>query len=522
VPARPDPSTAADEPSAGLRAYLLVTAFLAGAAVLVVEILGAKMLTPYFGTSHYVWTAQIGITLLSLAAGYWLGGRVAHRPDGLALVYGGLAGAAVWLAGTVAFREPLAYACLRLPLAAGSLAAAAALFFVPLALMAMVGPCFVRTLTASLHTMGREVGRMSALSTVGSVTGVMLASYVLIPNLRDSVAMLGTCALLLGLTAMYFARWHRRGGAAVLAAAGAAALLGAAALRIEALRSWGVFREVDRANSHFGLLQVLEEPATRRRLLANDFLVQNTYDPASGRSLSLFTEMLHGLSRAYTPRLETALCLGLGVGIVPMRLAAEGVRVDAVEINPDVVPLAERWFGFRRDAVNLHLDDARHFLRVTTNRYDTVQLDAFLGDSCPTHLMSREAFAAMRGRLTPDGTLVINTFAATAPGRDFFAGSLQKTLAAVFRSVVIHPGRNGNTFFVASDRTPLTVVHPPDPAADVPPPLAPLYADTFAAAVREPLPGGLVLTDAFNPVEFRDAAQREQLRRALALGMAAR
>ena len=63
----------------GLRRYLYITAALTGAAIMIVEILGAKMLSPYLGMSHFVWTAQIAVTLVALASGYYVGGRLADR-----------------------------------------------------------------------------------------------------------------------------------------------------------------------------------------------------------------------------------------------------------------------------------------------------------------------------------------------------------------------------------------------------------------------------------------------------------
>ena len=69
-------SSASPSPSGGLRFYLYVTAGVTGAAIMIVEILGAKMLAPFFGTSHFVWTAQIAVTLVALAAGYYAGGRL--------------------------------------------------------------------------------------------------------------------------------------------------------------------------------------------------------------------------------------------------------------------------------------------------------------------------------------------------------------------------------------------------------------------------------------------------------------
>src|SRR2546421_691873 len=122
-----------------------------GAAIMVVEILGAKMLSPYVGLSHFVWTAQIAVTLEALACGYYVGGRMADRSQNLAWLYWAILGAAAYLALTVLICEPVAYWCLDFKsLAVGSLLASMILFFVPLALLAITGPFLVRVITSSL------------------------------------------------------------------------------------------------------------------------------------------------------------------------------------------------------------------------------------------------------------------------------------------------------------------------------------------------------------------------------------
>lgn len=490
-----------------------------GAVVLVVEILGAKMLTPWFGSSLFVWTAQISITLLALAAGYYLGGWAADRYRRAGLVYLGLVGAAAYLALAVVVRTSLAAACLGLGLALGSMVASFALFFVPLTFLAAVGPYFVRLLAASVEGVGRVVGRLSALGTVGSVLGVVVTSYLLIPYVGDSAAMLGTAGALIALAGTYFACWRDRDPGAGLAAAGAvvAFALGAAAVRQEGEASYQHHVQLDRANSHFGSMVVLESKDGRRRFYLNDLLVQNSYDPIGRRSASMFTYALYHLSKGYTRDFRRALCLGMGVGIVPRRLADDGLAVDVVEINPAVVPLAQRWFDFNPAAVNLVIDDARHFLRVATNRYDTIHLDAFLGDSSPSHLMTQEAFQEMARLLLPGGTLVINAFGDLDPGRDFLATSLHRTLRSVFPAVAVHGSPGGNMFFVASVQAPLEF-RAPASLNEVHPYVRPDVEAALAGPLTVPPERGLVMTDDFNPVDYFDAPNRERTRRILARG----
>jgi len=156
---------------------------------MVVEILGAKMLSPFVGMSHFVWTAQIAVTLVALACGYYAGGRLADRSQRLARLYYAILGAAVYLVLTVLICKPVAYWCLDFNLAIGSLLASAILFFVPLALLAMTGPFLVRTITSTVAGVGGNVGRLTSISTLGSFAGTILIGYLVIPLLPNSVTM---------------------------------------------------------------------------------------------------------------------------------------------------------------------------------------------------------------------------------------------------------------------------------------------------------------------------------------------
>lgn len=509
--------------SKGLRNYLYVTAAITGAAVLVVEILGAKMLSPYVGTSHFVWTAQIATTLVALATGYFIGGKLADKSPRIGTLYVCILVAAVFLAFTVLLCEPAAYYFLRWNLAAGALCSSAFLFFVPLTLLAMTGPFLVRVLTSSVSVVGTQTGRLSGISTLGSVAGTVLIGYVLIPFLPNSVTMYVTAMVLTVTVLVYFFGWGRRGGSnggiVMLALFGAGAgLLG---VRIDQLRKFPAGQELYRANSNFGLLQVFETRTGSRRYYLNDFLVQNTYETEHKRSNSLFTYMLHDLAAAYAPETRNVLCIGMGIGIVPMRFASEGANVDVVEINSHVVEPASRFFNFQPEKLHLTIGDGRYFLHKVQKKYDAIVLDAFLGDSSPSHLMTKEAFTSMKEALGPEGVLVINSFGDFDPGKDFFMASLEKTLKSVFASVRIHASGNGNVFFVGSAQRELRIRREPNTEA-APNAIAQEIKDAFAG-IRETDPkSGRVLTDDYNPVEFYDAQNREGYRKRLALSMRGR
>ena len=543
--------------SDGLRKFLYFTAAVTGAGILIVEILGAKMLSPFLGTSHFVWTAQIAVTLVALSVGYYAGGWLVDKSPKLERLYYAVLGAAVYLAATVPMVKPICLKLMKLPLAWATLLASGFLFLIPLALLAMTGPFLGRLLTESVRSVGLSVGRLSAISTLGSVCGTLLIGYVLIPRLPNSVTMLITTGILIALSAVYFVVWGKGHGInALLSALGLTVIMGYSGLRGQygnTMNYGGVKWEVlYRANSNYGELRAIEfrnGPIVERRYL-NDQLVQNTYDPEAKKSRSLFTGALRWLAHAYTPETKKVLCIGMGVGVVPMQFAGDGIQTDVVEINGAVVPMAEDFFDFDSSRVNLTIGDGRQFLNQTEESYDAIILDAFLGDSSPSHLMTYEAFKKMKDHLTEQGVLVINSFGESNPERQFFSASLDKTLRAVFddNKVVVHASGYGNVFFVATKDKQMKVHRSPEPDAESGRRLREAQSEQKAfvewnkwhemASGEGPFfsehrevqqemalmwkgrrtfnpDKGKLLSDDFNPVEFYDARNREENRRGL-------
>ena len=188
------------------------------------------------------------------------------------------------------------------------------LFFVPLALLAMVGPFLVRVLTVSVSTVGGNIGRLTAISTLGSVVGTILIGYVLVPFMPNSWTLYLTSGLLMTVVAGYFLVWEAGKGSipATLGGIAVGLFLGYGGTTKEQPVHSATTDELYRANSNFGLLQVLQNKEANKRYYLNDFLVQNIYDPQQKQSLALFTYALHQLARAYT--LGRSCSAGMGVG----------------------------------------------------------------------------------------------------------------------------------------------------------------------------------------------------------------
>jgi hypothetical protein len=280
--------------SPALRRYLYVTAAVTGGAIMIIEILGAKMLAPYVGTSHFVWTAQIAVTLCALAVGYYAGGRMVDRVRDLGRLYGCIIIAAAYLCASSLIVKPVAYACLSLKLALGSLLASTVLFFVPIALLAMTGPFLARVITTTLSHVGQTVGRLTSIGTIGSVIGTVLIGYVLVPYLPNSYTMFFTAGLLLFTATGYFLVWNKNIKKIPTVLAGIVAVFSCifTGVQSEQATARGNMTEIFRHNSNFGLLQVFGDREGTRRLYMNDFLMQNTYDLRRQKSLSTFTYML--------------------------------------------------------------------------------------------------------------------------------------------------------------------------------------------------------------------------------------
>src|SRR5215211_1946241 len=150
--------------------------FIVGTGSLGAEIAAVRLLAPYFGASTIVWANTIGIVLVALSIGYWLGGRLADRhPNMRGLCLLALAAAGLLDVAVDALDEISAGAFL------GSLVAVLVLVAVPVLLLGAVSPYAIRLAVSTVEEAGTVAGRLYALSTAGSLAGTLVSALLLIP-----------------------------------------------------------------------------------------------------------------------------------------------------------------------------------------------------------------------------------------------------------------------------------------------------------------------------------------------------
>jgi predicted membrane-bound spermidine synthase len=515
--------------------------FVTGAAILALELLASRIMTPYFGVSLYIWSGILSITLVSLAFGYRAGGRLAGGrkssapPVKLAFLFALMPAVAALAIVAACLAYPyLFYRLAQLDLVLGAFTACLVLLCVPLLVTSAMNPLLVAILLRQSAARGEladaGAGRVFFVSTIGSVAGVLLTAFGLIPYLSNFAATLVVAVILATLPfVMLFGARGKIAGRKPLAITAAIALAASLALLAGADaytgRMWparydgAAWTREAVYRSLFGTVKVLRsEPRGNEpylRMYFQDGLIQNRVT-ADNRSMSMYTYALEALSFAYRPGLRSAAVLGIGAGMVPMRLAGRGIDVTTVDIDPASLHAAAEVFGFDPARVHAQQADARTFLRSCHGGYDVVIIDLFHGDGVPDYLVTREFFHDLKRCLGTDGIAVFNTFADLDHPRAY--AHFLTTLRSELPFIVLYRPDYGiathiNSFAVASSRalpTPASVdlAHVPSP-----------HVFILSAMLRDPRPldqqlleHGRVITDANNPVAM-DLAESQLINR---------
>lgn len=450
------------------KAWLYCTVFLTGAAVMVIELLGTRLIAPFYGASLYVWTSLIAVTLIALALGYYLGGIWADRArSGLSLIIataGLLTLIIPWLAGPVLLAtDPLG---LRL----GSFISTLILFSPSLIMLGMVGPFAVKLSTSALSNVGASTGSIYAVSTVGSVIGTLFLGFYLFPLIgsREIFVGLGIALLILAVAVAWIERKYLKSSTVMVPAT--LLLVIGFGLYPQIVSSGqaefsDTFQTRFERESLYGWVRVIDKPKENIRLLTSDASTIGAASISHGENLLTYQKIV-GQIPFLVPNMEKALLIGQGAGHMVMTLNKAGIVTDTLEIDPAVADAANEYFGFMPTGRRI-IGDARYEIRQLKGPYDLIILDVFTGGTEPTHLLTVEALAQLHGLLAKYGILALNFVSFLDNGKNAALASVSKTLAQVFphqHVFISDPGADFNDFiFLATNH----VIHLDDDSIPV-------------------------------------------------------
>jgi predicted membrane-bound spermidine synthase len=473
-----------------------VVVFTAGAGTLATEIAASRLLAPYFGSSTVVWANVIGLILVYLSLGYWLGGRLADRhprPRVLGLV---ILGAATCIAVLPFVARPVLDLAVRgldavsLGAVVGSFFAALALFALPVTLLGTVSPFAIRLALEDVGRAGTVAGRLYALSTVGSILGTFLSAIVTIPLVGTQRTMVGAAALLAVAAALVLGRrWQL-----VAVAFGLVLLVPAGAIK----PSPGLLWEKE---SQYQYVQVAELSGGARVLRLNEGVVAHSVwrpdDVLTGGYWDTFLVLPPLLDRP----VRRMLVIGDAGGTIPRAYGRfyPGVRIDGVELDPAVSEAGRRFLGLG-DNPNLRTinEDGRPFLEASDERYDLIVVDAYRQPYIPFYLATKEFFALARRHLEPGGAIALNV--ARVPDDDRLSEAIGSSLLAAFPQAWRWRPLRFNELLLGLDR-PTTAATLRAAVTGVPGPVQPL-APLFRSELTPVRATERPLTDDRAPVEW--------------------
>jgi MFS family permease len=473
------------------------TVFMTGAAVMVVEILGTRIIGPIFGVSLFVWAALLAVTLASLAGGYYCGGALADRMPTRRLFSLVVTAAGALLGIAPLINHPVLRLAEHLGPRGGPLLGAALLFGPGLVVLGMVGPIAVRLATSDVRSTGHRVGGVYAISTAGSLVATLVTAFLLIPSFETNHILVGTALLLVVLGAVPLTL---RGKPIVLAAL----IVPAITVAIPTSKLPAGLVMVDRSQSPYGLVEVIDDPARGVRFLRAEHSIIGGHFTQDRSACFSFLHLLESL-RFVRPQAKDLLQIGLGIGSLPMAVKPYGIKADVVEIDPEVVRMARQHFGFSTQG-SVYVEDARTFVRRTDRSYDIIVHDTFTGGATPEHLLSVEVLKRIHDILRPGGVMALNFPGYLAGPKAQASWAVARTLRSVFPVVRVfrdsspseRPDEVANLVFFAS-ASPLDFTVPEN---------AKFENDSCRSVLRAfnrwevlgSVPDGPVITDRWNPL----------------------
>lgn len=427
-----------------LTPFLWPIVFVCGVASIAVEMCASRLIQPYFGDSLIIWACIIGFIIIYLSIGYYLGGRLGDRFPRPNFLYQ-LTGLAAFALGLIPVLSTpifnIASEGFRTAdglLFFGSLLGIIVLFAIPVILLGCVSPFSVRLLVKNVRDAGRTAGKVSSLSTIGSIAGSFLPVLVFIPTFGTRTTLYIFSLTLLVFSTIGLSMTAKRRAPVFAALTVVIALL--AAFVTFGIKTASTGTLLAEKESAYNYIQVIKRNNGQIDLVLNEgHAVHSIYNPnqaLTGGPWDQYMITPYFNANESEKDVKSMLMLGLGAGTVPKQLTkayGNQVQIDGVEIDPEIIAMGRKYFDMTEPNLNAIAEDGRYSLITSDKKYDIIGVDAYKQPYIPFHLTTKEFFQQVRDHLNPNGVAVINAGTPAVSNRIDYR--LAETLAQTMRSV---------------------------------------------------------------------------------------
>lgn len=439
--------------------YLMLAVFIAGMTTLAIEISASRLLGNVFGTSNLVWANVIGLMLIYLTVGYFIGGKWADRSPHFSTLYRIIAWGAFTsglipiVAKPVLRQAAFAVVDLDAIVMVGSFLSVLILFTIPVTLLGTVSPFAIRLAMTVAAEAGSISGRIYAISTLGSILGTFVPVLWLIPSIGTARTFWVYSFMLLAVGLIGIAR--SSGWRALLRFLWMPiALILLASLSVRGPIK-GFAASIYEAESAYNYIQVQETNGIRILYLNEGLGEHSIYYASTGSPPYDYGPWDYFLAapffNASYREIERVGLVGLAGGTIAKQFTQVygPIPIDGWEIDPVIVEVGQRFFDMTEPNLTPIVADGRVGLAHSHNKYSVIGIDAYRAPYIPWHLTTREFFTEVREKLTEDGVLVINV--ARTPEDRRLVEAIVGTLSSVFPSVyVVEPSQIFNSIVFAT------------------------------------------------------------------------
>ncbi len=419
-----------------------VTVFLCGALEMALELVAARVLSPYVGCSNLIWTTIIGVMLTSMSIGYWLGGKLADKDPSVnrlsnLILLGAIFTSFIPILETVLVKK---FSEISQNLVLIAFITSGIIFGLPSFILATVSPYAVKLKDKNPEEIGKLSGKISSLSTIGSIVGTFISGFVLIPNLGVRTIILSITLILLILSILLFENKSKKYFLMII-------ILGISLIGINFLgkvifdiKNRDIIEDVDSEYSRIWVKKI-EGTNTSYKTLQVDTGLESYINQETGEMGSRYL-YYYDLFDYFQKDAKNVLLIGGAAYTYPKYYLNkyEDKEIDVSEIDPKMTEIATRQFDLdiNNPRLKIYHQDGRSFLNYTKNKYDCILIDAFKGLNAPFELTTYEAMKNAKNILKDNGIVITNIISSIEGDNSDFIKYEYNTYKAVFDDVKVY------------------------------------------------------------------------------------